>query len=114
MKESSYQKKIINSIIANGGKAFTGHFPKAQADIVAMLSDGRYIEIEVKTPENYERVMKCVVEESGLYSLLEGIKGLKPHEPAQIMKLNKTRRLGGLALLAHSYEQVQEYVHNTP
>ena len=109
MNEAGYQKKIIDGIKKDGGEAFTGSFPTGQADIVGMINT-KYIAIEVKTPENYKRVMRCVHEEDGLYVIDDNSSCLKEHEFLQITKLNNTRKRGGLALLAHNYEQVKDYV----
>ena len=44
---------------------------------------------------------------------LNGKTGLKEHEPLQMAKIRRNRAKGGLALVAYSFEQVQEYVNAT-
>lgn len=127
MLESGYQSKIIKGIIADGGTAITGKLKTGEADIqagypMAILREyqGKRVlvptllnlMIEVKTPKDYERVMKCITEVKGLYVISEGCKGLKDHEPLQIHKINNVRKRGGMALVAHSYEQVEEYIND--
>ena len=113
MLESGYQKKIIDSIKAMGGTAFTGQFPTGQADLVCGWPKDKvllYLEVEVKTEKDYYRVMQSVDLVDGRYRIKEDCKSLKKHEYLQITKLNQTRGKGGLALLAYSFEQVKEYV----
>ena len=113
MLEGGYQKKIIDSIKAIGGTAFTGQFPTGQADLVCgWPKDGRllYLEVEVKTKENYHRVMQSMDLVKGRYIIKDDCKSLKKHEYLQITKINNTRANDGLALLAYSFEQVKEYI----
>ena len=116
-KESYYQGKIIKSIISEGGTALTGIFKTGEADIQAsypMIAEGDirlfHLVIEVKTPEAYTKLMSGLTEEFGLYKITDD-KKLKQHEFLQIHKLNEVRKRRGLALIAHSYEQVVDYVN---
>jgi len=124
MTESGYQKKIIDSIEAIGGIAVNGNFTKAgTADLVcgypievhSLMTNSRktylrHLHVEVKTKHDYERVFKSIEEVDGLYVFKDNIKSLKKHEYLQITKLNHLRDIGGLGLIAHSFEQVKEYV----
>jgi len=65
-----------------------------------------HLAVEVKTEEDYHRVMKCINSD---YSL-NGKTGLKKHEPMQMAKIQRNRARGGMALVAYSFEQVKEYV----
>lgn len=131
MHESGYQSKLINGIIGLGGSAITGVLKTGEADIQAgypvevgkhnQAMKGRpegYITfttilaklaVEVKTPEDYDRVMSGLVEVDGLYKIVNKAR-LKKHEPLQVYKLNDLRKRGGLALFAHSLDQVKAYV----
>ena len=124
MLESGYQTKIIKSIIADGGTAITGKLKTGEADIQAgypfdiMTKQGMSFKpktllvklaIEVKTPKAYAYLMQGVEEVNGLYVVTNSTK-LKEHEELQIFKLNNVRKRGGFALIAHSYEQVKEYM----
>jgi len=117
-KESKYQKAIMESIIADGGHAVNGIYSKnGEADIQSGMSIVNYnyllhICIEVKTEEDYFRVMSALKEVGGLYEIID-IKRLKKHEPLQIHKINAVRELGGLAVIAYKYKQVLEYIDNT-
>ena len=124
MTEQAYQKKIIKAIKADGGHAFTGSFPKGEADIVAgvktlwynrdrgmMEAKLLFAQIEVKTEHDYHRVMNSLVELDGVLEI-HNRKGLKDHEPLQIAKINKIRSLGGLGLFAFEYKQVKEYIND--
>ena len=130
MTETGYQTKIIKSIISDGGTAITGIFIAGEADIQAGVPTEvliyvpdteqhgthipktilRNITIEVKTPENYDRVMRALEIQDGLYVIVNPVP-LKKHEKLQIFKLNNMRKRGGLALVAHSYEQVKDYIN---
>ena len=113
MKEQIYQSKIIKWIKKKGGTAITGTLPTGEADIQGGYPYHgilRNIMIEVKTEFDYHRVMKCVREIDGRYVIAEDCKGLKKHEPLQILKLNNVRDLGGWALLAFSVNQVERYI----
>jgi len=124
MLESGYQSKIIKAIIADGGTAITGKLKSGEADIQAgypfalMTKQGMSFKpktilvklaVEVKTPKDYDRVMRGVEEVDGLYVITDETP-LKDHEPLQIHKLNNVRKRGGFALIAHSYQQVKEYM----
>ena len=120
MLESSYQNKIIKSIEAIGGVVVNGTYSKSgeadlqcgwptyyekvvgQHSVMVLL----HLAVEVKTEKDYYRVMKCI---NADYTL-NGKTGLKDHEPMQMAKIRRNRKLGGLALVAYSFEQVKEYV----
>ena len=128
MKEQDYQTKIIKGIEAIGGEAINGNFTKAgTADLICgwpyivdssekfkgyTISEPRllHLHVEVKTPEDYERVFRSIEEVDGRYVFKEDTSSLKKHETLQITKLNRVRDKGGLGLIAHSFEQVKEYV----
>ena len=119
--EASYQSKIMKWIKANGGTAITGILKTGEADIQAgwpvelVLPKGERktvllnIAIEVKTEPDYYRVMRGVKEEAGFYKIVDTTP-LKKHEVLQITKLNRVRMLGGMALIAFSVEQVNNYI----
>ena len=65
-----------------------------------------HLAVEVKTKQDYFRVMKCINSD---YTL-NGKTGLKKHEPLQMVKIRRNRARGGLALVAYSFEQVKDYV----
>lgn len=128
MKESSYQSKIIKAIEAKGGWVVNGQFSKAgeldlQCGYPIVFAEHQanttisskntlilaYIAVEVKTEEDYHRVMNCVDEVNSKY-VINGNKGLKKHEPLQVAKANMIRERGGLAIFAYCIEQVEEYV----
>jgi len=132
MLESKYQNKIIKSIEALGGVVVNGNYSKAgEADLQCgyplelksyIAADELYtyprfqrlkllvhIAVEVKTEKDYHRVMRCINSD---YTL-NGKTGLKEHEPLQMAKIRRNRAKGGLALVAYSFEQVQEYVNAT-
>lgn len=115
MKESTYQKKIIDKIKSNGGHAITGVFTtNGEADIQAGISINGFLIhacIEVKTEGDYYRVMKGLKEEGGIYDIVD-VSKLKKHEPLQVMKINDIRKKGGIALFAYSYEQVEDYINS--
>lgn len=128
MKEADYQKKIIKAIESIGGTAINGKFSiTGTADLICgypfkairALPDLteytvlRHLHVEVKTPKDYDRVFRSIEEVEGRYVFKEDIKSLKPHEYLQITKLNIERDKGGLALIAHSFEQVKDYVCST-
>ena len=52
--------------------------------------------------------MKCIDED---YNVINE-KGLKKHEPLQMAKIRRNRKLGGKALVAFNYKQVMDYVHD--
>jgi len=129
MLESGYQKKImdkweeagghvVNGIYSKSGEAdLQGGFPISIGNEVAEIGAPVtpimllvHLVVEVKTEEDYHRVMGCLVEEDGLYRILPGVKGLKDHEPMQIKKINEVRKRGGLGLIAWDFSQVQTYV----
>ena len=111
-RESYYQKRIIDWFKSIGGTAITGTLPTGEADVQAGYPhEGRLLNVmvEVKTEEDYHRVMRGVVEKDGRYFITDS-KALKKHEPLQILKLNNVRARGGLALIAFSVAQVIEYI----
>ena len=132
-KEQYFQSKIIKAIESRGGHAITGTFSRAgEADIQAgypvthytSYADETtlsgiavskriklyYLAVEVKTEKDYARVMKCINIVDGLYQIIADCKGLKPHEPLQITKINNVRKKGGLAIIAYDFKQVEQYV----
>jgi len=126
MNEQAYQSKIIKAIESRGGHVINGQYTRAgEADlqcgypVETMLGNCvtlHYLAVEVKTEEDYARVMKCVdiTIVDGVEQLkLNGKKGLKKHEPLQITKINSVRRKGGLALIAWSFEQVEQYIKDS-
>ena len=114
MRESGYQSKIIKDIEAFGGHCVNGQYTKAgeadlQAGIPVTIKGVRvlvHIAIEVKTPENYERVMRGVDEN---YNIVDARK-LKKHEPLQMTKIRLLREKGGLAIVAYNFKQVIDYI----
>ena len=134
MNESYYQAKIMKEWEAIGGHNVNGNYTKSgEADLqggyphtdMYLKPTGDklhpfksevekrirllYLVVEVKTEEDYARVMKCIVEENGRY-VIQNTKGLKKHEPLQIAKINMVRDKGGLAVIAWNFKQVQDYV----
>ncbi len=69
-----------------------------------------HLHVEVKTKHDYDRVFRSIKEIDERYVFEECTKSLKKHEYLQISKLNIVRDKGGLGLIAHSFEQVKEYV----
>jgi hypothetical protein len=114
VKETNYQKKIMNDIYALGGWSVNGQFTKrGELDLQCGFPvDTRllYLAVEVKTPTAYATLMKGLVLENGYYKIVDK-KKLKEHEHMQVYKVNQIRKRGGLALFAHSIEQVKEYVN---
>jgi len=110
--ESYYQSKIIKEIEKQGGRAINGTFTKkGEADLQCgyLFRNRLYdLAIEVKTEKDYFRVMSCLKIVNNRY-VIENSKKLKPQETLQISKLNNVRDLGGLALLAWNYNQVEAY-----
>ncbi len=110
MQESKYQSKIFKAIKQNGGVAINGMYSAiGEADLQCGIPvDGRliHVAIEVKTEKDYYRVMRCVDTD---YNVTNE-KGLKKHEPLQMAKIRRNRRLGGKALVAFNYNQVIDYV----
>ncbi len=111
MQESKYQAKIIKSINQNGGVAINGMYSAiGEADLQCGIPrDGIlvHVAVEVKTEKDYYRVMRCIDED---YNVTNE-KGLKKHEPLQMAKIRRNRRLGGKALVAFNYKQVMDYVN---
>ena len=120
--EAYYQKKIIERMIANGGTAVTGTLKTGEADIQGSLPMSlktrkgmafvdttilATVIVEVKTPFNYDRIMRAVREENGFLLIFNEVP-LKKHEKLQIYKLNEVRKRGGVAMIAHSYDQVKQ------
>ncbi len=127
MKEQQYQAKIIKAIESRGGHVINGQFTRAgEADLqcgypVDIGTPGVnkdialfYLAVEVKTEKDYHRVMKCIetyTNDDGIELIKpNGQKGLKSHESLQIAKISNVRRKGGLAIIAYSFEQVEQYV----
>ena len=134
MLETAYQAKIMKEWTKVGGHNVNGNYTKSgEADLqggypvnignevkeigapLTPIMILRYLVVEVKTEEDYHRVMKCVKlitdhEGDEIYQIVEGCKGLKKHEPLQIHKINRVRKKGGLALVAWNFEQVKQYV----
>ena len=127
MRESGYQSKIIKTIKAEGGWAVNGNFttdgePDLQCGIPLELPhinhidddswelDLRkvmlYVAVEVKTEEDYHRVMRGIDEN---YNVIDKAK-LKSHETLQMAKIREIRKRGGLALVAYNYKQIMEYI----
>ena len=110
MLESGYQSKIIKGIESIGGVAINGTYSvSGEADLQCgwpHTDTLLHLAVEVKTEEDYHRVMKCINSD---YSL-NGKTGLKKHEPMQMAKIQRNRARGGMALVAYSFEQVKEYV----
>ncbi len=113
--EAYYQKKIINSIEDIGGVVVNGQYSKAGiADLICgypILHKLLHLHVEVKTPKDYDRVFRSIKEVEDRYVFNEDTRSLKKHEHLQITKLNMLRDRGGLGLIAHSFEQVKEYVN---
>lgn len=113
--ESRYQSKIMRGLEAVEGKAINGTYTKkGEADIQGGYPiSGRlyYIAVEVKTEDNYYRVMQALEEMDNRYIVTNPSK-LKAHEALQVHKINEVRDLGGLALFAYSFEQVEDYVQS--
>ena len=122
MKEAYYQSKIMKCIKDDGGVVVNGNYTSAgEADlqcgircIIDEIKVGRrepkqiliYCAVEVKTEEDYHRVMKGIDEN---YNIIDKAK-LKKHEPLQMAKIRDTRKRGGLALVAYNYRQVLQYI----
>ena len=130
MLETGYQAKIMKGWVAIGGHNVNGTYTKnGEADLqggwpvityIQVSEDGfiaaahknirlLYLVVEVKTEKDYYRVMECIDLVDGYYKI-NGKKGLKKHEPLQIAKINQVRKKGGLAVIAFSFEQVEQYV----
>lgn len=123
-KESKCQAKLINDLEKLGGHVINGIYTKAgegdlqcgypiniNLSIVSYKTFLHYLVIEVKSENDYYRVMKGVEEIDGFY-ILTDLKHLKDHEILQIHKLNTVRRKGGLAVLAFNIKQVNDYISN--
>ena len=92
MKEAHYQKlilKYINSIghafkVSDGGR-------KGIPDVVGCIN-GKFIAVEVKTPEAYSK---------------------KDNNTSDLQRyhIDKIHAAKGAAIVAHSVEQVKEYLH---
>ena len=131
MKEQAYQSKIYKWYFAVGGHCVNGKYTKAgEADLQGSvpihagirpedsLAENKTITVrtilvsllvEVKTKLDYDRVMRGVKEVDNRY-IIENLTPLKEHEPLQIHKINEVRAKGGLALIAYSVEQVEQYL----
>jgi len=125
MTEAYFQKKIMNKIESIGGHVINGKYTRTgEADlqcgypitITWDTGDKEYGEegrtflfhlcVEVKTPKDYERVMRAIDKD---YNIIDQ-KPLKKHEALQIAKIRQVRKKGGLALVAYSFDQVKQYV----
>jgi hypothetical protein len=113
MRESQYQSKIIKGFESIGGWCVNGLMTKkGEVDLhggYPIDNQLHYIAIEVKTEKAYNYMMQGIEIVDGRYKIVD-FKKLKDQEPMQILKLNKIRDRGGLALLAYSFEQVKEYI----
>ena len=116
MKEADYQAKLIQDISKLGGIAINGQYTVAgEADLQCGIPINgvlHHLAIEVKTEVDYNRVMSGLTLVDGLYTITNAVK-LKPHEPLQVYKINRNRKLGGLALFAYNIIQVVEYINGT-
>ena len=112
MLETKYQSKIIKSLEKLGGRCVNGQFSKAgEADLQCGYPYGGRLydlAIEVKTEKAYKHIMSGIELVEGRYKVFNS-SVLKQHEKIQIIKLNKVRDLGGLAILAWDFKQVQDY-----
>ena len=122
MAEKYYQTKMMKGIRSLGGYVINGTystsgeadlqcgFPVWVQDDFAPIGIRKkilvYLALEAKDKENYHRVMSAITKN---YKIKDRSK-LKPHEPLQINKIRKVRKLGGLALVAYNIEQVQNYI----
>ncbi len=101
----------MDKIISIGGHVVNGNYTKAgEADLQCGYPvNGKLLHlcVEVKTPKDYERVMRAVDED---YNIINQ-KPLKKHEPVQMAKIRQVRKRGGLALVAYSFDQVKEYIN---
>jgi len=113
MTEGYYQNKIIKAIEAIGGQVVNGQYTKTgEADLQCGYPiEGKllYIAIEVKTKKDYSRVMSGLALVDNRYIVTNRAK-LKEHEPMQVIKINRVRNRGGMALIAYNFKQVQEYI----
>ena len=111
--ERQYQTKIIKHIESKGGVAINGAYTvSGEADLQCGYPiDGylMHLAVEVKTPDNYDRVMSALKEVDGLYEIIDDAK-LKEHEPLQVTKINRNRKRGGLALFAATITHIEDYL----
>ena len=130
MTEAYFQKKIMDKIESIGGHVINGKYTRTgEADLqcgypveidvigeidhewgVDVVTTGKtilaHLCVEVKTPKDYERVMRAIDED---YNIIDQ-KPLKKHESVQMAKIRQVRKKGGLALVAYSFDQVKQYV----
>ena len=103
----------MKSWYKDGGNVVNGQYSKnGEADLQGGYPVGStllYLAVEVKTALDYDRVRRAIKEVKGRFEIVDSAK-LKKHEPLQVAKINLVRDRGGLALFAHSYAQVVEYV----
>jgi len=115
MRESVYQSKIIKAFEAIGGWCVNGLLTKkGELDLNGGYPiEGRlyYIAVEVKTEKAYNYMMQGIEIKDNRYIIKDFTK-LKDQEPMQILKINKIRDRGGLAILAWNFNQIKEYVEN--
>jgi len=110
MKEQYYQTKIINWINSIGGHVVNGTYSKSgeadlQAGIPIELENKIvliHVAIEVKTPKDYNRVMRGCDKH---YNLIDK-KPLKKHEPLQLAKLKLINERGGIGVIASDKSHV--------
>ncbi len=103
MKESVYQRRLIDWIESIGGNVVNGTYTKngeadLQAGIPTFMCDRLlfvHVAIEVKTPKNLIRFKE------GKY---------KVHEKLQEAKIQIINAKGGLALVCSNKEEVMEYL----
>lgn len=113
MKESRVQTKIKKEIEKLGGKVINGVYTATgEADLQCGYPVNGvllYLAIEVKTPKMYEKMMQSIYIKNNRYEIKD-YDYLKDHEILQLAKLNDVRDRGGLAILADSWERVEEYI----
>lgn len=110
--EGYYQKRIIKWFNSIGGYAYTGNLPTGEADVPAGYPHrGRLLNVyvEVKTPDNYKRLLSGLELVDERYIIVDE-KKLKKHEPLQIHKLNLVRDRGGMSIIAATVDHVKEYI----
>lgn len=118
MRESYSQQKIISHIQRRlNGVAITGIYStNGEADVQSGVPIEIYgieimalVRIEVKTPDNFERVMSALREENDRY-IITDLSKLKKHEPLQVAKINETRDKHGVAFFASTPKEVDYYL----
>ena len=116
MTEKNYQSKVIKDIEALGGIAINGIYTKSgELDLQCGFPiKGKlvYLAVEMKSEVAYTKLLKGLTTKNGLYVITDKSK-LANREVLQVYKINKTRKLGGLALFAWNINQVLEYINDT-